>query len=145
MESLLYSTADIAEQKTIQHIVYTYYCEHYKNPQQAFDEYKKLNTFIKQHPDSTHLVRFGRIVFLLKSTTEGIEFHSLGRETSGLAYVKNIRALIDYVQALGANALYSYSTDPGFDIVMRRMRLDITKDIRVGPDGVTYSYYRLEF
>lgn len=145
MESLLYRTADLLEQKQIQQIVYTYYCDHYKNPQQAFEEYKKLNTFIQQHPDSTQLVRFGHIVFLLKATAEGCEFHSLGHETSTFEYIKNIYQLIEYVRGLNVPALYSYSNERKFDIVMRRLKLNVKKDIQVAADGVTYSYYRLEF
>lgn len=146
MESLLYSTAELAEQKQIQQIVYRYYCDHYSDVKQAFDEFKKLNTFIQQQPPGTiQLKRFGCIVFLLKCTPEGIEFHSLGQETTTFEYIKNIYQLVDYVRGLKVPALYSYSNERKFDIVMRRLKLSVKKDRQVAPDGVTYSYYRLEF
>lgn len=139
------STAELQEDKEITKIVYNYYCEHYKNSQQAFDEFKKLNTFMKHNPFTTKFVKFGNIVFLLKLEGSEVEFHSLGKESSMFAYFKDLRQLRDYVKGLNVTAMYSYSNDRTFELMFRRDNLNFTKDRRVAPDGVTYSYYRLEF
>ena len=138
------SIVDIKEDKEINEIVYNYFSNHYKNQQRAFDEFKKLNTKIKLSPN-TKLVKFGKIVFLLKLDQDEIEFHSMGKETSTFAYIKDLHKLCDYAQGLNVKAVYSYSNDSIFETIFRRIKLNFTQDLKVAPDGNTYNYYRLEF
>jgi len=138
------SIADIKEDKEINEIVYNYFSNHYKNQQQAFEEFKKLNTKMKLSPN-TKLVKFGNIVFLLKLDNDEIEFHSIGKETSTFAYIKDLHELVDYAKKLNVKAVYSYSNDSVFEIIFRRIKLNFTQDLKVAPDGNTYNYYRLEF
>jgi hypothetical protein len=138
------SIADIKEDKEINEIVYNYFSNYYKNQQQAFEEFKKLNTKMKLNPN-TKLVKFGNIVFLLKLDDDEIEFHSIGKETSTFAYIKDLHELCDYEKKLNVKAVYSYSNDSVFEIIFRRIKLNFTQDLKVAPDGHTYNYYRLEF
>ena len=133
----------IREDKEITKIVYNYFCDHYRSQPQGFEEFKKFNTRMKQAPN-TKLVKFGNIVFLLKLDDDGIEFHSMGKETSVFAYIKDLRQLVDYVKQLNVPALYSYSNDSMFEIIFRRFQ-NTTQELKVAPDGNTYNYYRLEF
>ena len=136
--------ADIQEDKEIKKIVYNYFCDYYKNQQRGFDEFKKLNTKMKLSPN-TKLVKFGNIVFLLKLDDNEIEFHSIGKETSTFAYIKDLHQLCDYAKSLNVKAVYSYSNDSIFETIFRRIKLNFTQDLKVAPDGRTYNYYRLEF
>lgn len=138
------SYVDIQEDKEIRKIVYNYFCDHYKNQQRGFDELKKLNTKMKLSPN-TKLVKFGKIVFLLKLDNDEIEFHSMGKETSTFAYIKDLHQLCNYAKGLNVRAVYSYSNDSVFEVIFRRIKLNFTRDLKVGPDGNTYNYYRLEF
>ena len=138
------SIAHIKEDKEINEIVYNYFSNHYKNQQRAFEEFKKLNTKMKLSPN-TKLVKFGNIVFLLKLDEDEIEFHSIGKETSTFAYIKDLHELCDYAKGLNVKAVYSYSNDSVFETIFRRIKLNFTQDLKVAPDGNTYNYYRLEF
>jgi hypothetical protein len=107
------------------------------------EEYKKLNMLLATH--QAVLVQSNNIVFLLTQDNNEIEFHSMGQETSAFAFIKNIYRLIDYVKTLNVRAIKTYGNNPVFDKLFLRVSVDATRDIKVGPDGIAYSYYRLEF
>lgn len=129
--------------KDINKIVYSYYLNNYKDRTKTMDEYKKLNMLLATK--QAHLVQSNNIVFLLTQANNEIEFHSMGEETSAFAFIKNIYKLIDYVKTLNVRAIKTYGNNPVFDKLFQRVSVAATKDIQVGPDGTTYSYYRLEF
>jgi len=134
---------DLAD-KEINEIVFKYYLENYKDSKIAVKEYSKLNMIINKD-NLTRLIRIGNIVFLLKFKDNEVEFHSMGHEQSAFAFIRNIYKLIDYVKALGVRAIMTYGNDPVFEKLYQRVLVAATKDIKVGPDGMTYNYYRLEF
>ena len=129
--------------KDVNRIVYTYYLNNYKDRLKTMDEYKKLNMLLATK--QAQLVQSNNIVFLLTQANDEIEFHSMGEETSAFAFIKNIYKLIDYVKTLNVRAIKTYGNNPVFDKLFQRVSVAATKDIQVGPDGITYSYYRLEF
>ena len=129
--------------KDVNRIVYTYYLNNYKDRLKTMDEYKKLNMLLATK--QAQLVQSNNIVFLLTQANDEIEFHSMGEETSAFAFIKNIYKLIDYVKTLNVRAIKTYGNNPVFDKFFQRVSVAATKDIQVGPDGITYSYYRLEF
>lgn len=130
--------------KEINKIVFKYYLENYKDNKIAIKEYAKLNMIINKD-NSTKLIRIGNIVFLLKFNNNEVEFHSIGHEESAFAFIRNIYKLIDYVKALKVHSIATYGNDPVFEKLYERILVSATKDIKVGPDGMTYNYYRLEF
>jgi len=134
--------ADIQDKETTE-IVFNYYLNEYKHHRLAIKEYKKLNTVLANPMSKLH--RIGNIVFLLTIKDDELEFHSMGQEVNTFAFIKNLYALSEYAKELKVHAMYSYSNDKIFDTIFRRIKLDFTKDIKVGPDGITYNYYRLEF
>jgi hypothetical protein len=129
--------------KDVNKIVYTYYLNNYKDRSKTMAEYKKLNMLLATK--QAQLVQSNNIVFLLTQADNEIEFHSMGEETSAFAFIKNIYRLIDYVKTLNVRAIKTYGDNPVFDKLFLRVNVDATRDIKVGPDGTTYSYYRLEF
>jgi hypothetical protein len=94
---------------------------------------------------SSKLIRIGNIVFLLKFNNNEVEFHSMGEETSAFAFIRCIYKLIDYVQELKVRSISTYGNDPVFEKLYERVLVSAKKDKKVGPDGMTYNYYRLEF
>jgi len=134
---------DLAD-KEINEIVFKYYLKEYKISRIAIKEYSKLNMLIK-NDNTTKLIRIGNIVFLLKFNNNEIEFHSMGEETSAFAFIRCIYKLIDYVQELKVRAISTYGNDPVFEKLYERVLVSAKKDKKVGPDGMTYNYYRLEF
>lgn len=134
---------DLAD-KEINEIVFKYYLKEYKISRIAVKEYSKLNMLIR-NDNSTKLIRIGNIVFLLKFKGDEVEFHSMGEESSPFAFIRCIYKLIDYVQGLKVRAISTYGNDPVFEKLYQRVLVKAKKDIKVGPDGMTYNYYRLEF
>jgi hypothetical protein len=134
---------DLAD-KEINEIVFKYYLKEYKISRIAIKEYSKLNMLIR-NDNSTKLIRIGNIVFLLKFKDNEVEFHSMGEESSPFAFIRCIYKLIDYVQGLKVRAISTYGNDPVFEKLYQRVLVKAKKDIKVGPDGMTYNYYRLEF
>lgn len=133
----------ITDKATV-NIVFNYYLKACPHRSAAFEEYKKLNTMLMR--DSTKkLHRINNTVFLLSLHNTECEFHSMGQETSAFAFIKNIYKLIDYARTLNVSAITTYGTDPVFEKLFQRVSVAATRDIQVGPDGTTYSYYRLEF
>jgi hypothetical protein len=130
--------------KAITEIVFRYYLENYPDRKQAIKEYAKLNMLMATD-QSTQLLRIGRIVFLLSFREGEVEFHSMGRETSAFAFIRSIYKLIDFVRGLQVTSISTYGNDPVFEKLYDRVLVEAKKDIRVGPDGMTYNYYRLEF
>jgi hypothetical protein len=130
--------------KEINRIVFKYYLQHYKDSSIAIKEYAKLNTLIRTD-NAAKLIRIGNIVFLLKFNNNEVEFHSMGQETSAFAFIRNIYKLIDYVRTLKVSAINTYGNDPVFEKLYERVLVQAQKENRVGPDGMTYNYYRLEF
>jgi hypothetical protein len=125
-------------------IIYNYYVNYYKDESLANKEYNSLWYLLDT--DSNHqLVTFGKIVFLLKFQNNKVEFHSMGKEPSIFAFANDVRKLINYVKQLGIKEIYSYSNDRAFELVIKRLNMGIKKELDVGPDGLTYTYYRLEF
>ena len=134
---------DLAD-KEINEIVFKYYLQNYKDSKIAIKEYSKLNMLIK-NDNTTKIIRIGNIVFLLKFKGDEVEFHSMGEETSAFAFIRCIYKLIDYVQGLKVRAISTYGNDPVFEKLYQRVLVKAKKDKKVGPDGMTYNYYRLEF
>ena len=134
---------DLAD-KEINEIVFNYYLKEYKISRIAVKEYSKLNMLIR-NDNSTKIIRIGNIVFLLKFKGDEVEFHSMGEESSPFAFIRCIYKLIDYVQGLKVRAISTYGNDPVFEKLYQRVLVKAKKDIKVGPDGMTYNYYRLEF
>ena len=134
---------DLAD-KQINEIVFKYYLQNYKDSKIAIKEYSKLNMLIS-NDNTTKIIRIGNIVFLLKFKGDEVEFHSMGEETSAFAFIRCIYKLIDYVQALKVRAISTYGNDPVFEKLYQRVLVSAKKDKKVGPDGMTYNYYRLEF
>jgi hypothetical protein len=134
---------DLAD-KEINEIVFKYYLKNYKDSKIAVKEYSKLNTLISKD-SSTKLIRISNIVFLLKFNNDEVEFHSMGQEDSAFAFIRSIYKLIDYVQGLKVKSISTYGNDPVFEKLYQRVLVSAKKDIKVGPDGMTYNYYRLEF
>ena len=130
--------------KAITEIVFRYYLENYPDRKQAIREYAKLNMMMAKDP-STRLIRIGNIVFLLSFREDEVEFHSMGRETSAFAFIRSIYKLIDLVRGLQVSSISTYGNDPVFEKLYDRVLVEAKKDIRVGPDGMTYNYYKLEF
>ena len=130
--------------KEINKIVFQYYLENYKDSKIAVKEYSKLNMLINKD-NSTRIIRIGNIVFLLKFDNDQVEFHSMGHEESAFAFIRSIYKLIDYVRALKVRSISTYGNDPVFEKLYQRVLVAATKDLKVGPDGMTYNYYRLEF
>jgi hypothetical protein len=130
--------------KAVTEIVFKYYLENYPDRKQAIREYAKLNMMIATDP-STQLIRIGRIVFLLSFRDREVEFHSMGRETSAFAFIRSIYKLIDLVRGLQVSSISTYGNDPVFEKLYDRVLVKAKKDIKVGPDGMTYNYYKLEF
>ena len=134
---------DLAD-KEINEIVFRYYLKEYKISRIAVKEYSKLNMLIR-NDNSTKLIRIGNIVFLLKFNGDEVEFHSMGEESSPFAFIRCIYKLIDYVQGLKVRAISTYGNDPVFEKLYERVLVSAKKDKKVGPDGITYNHYRLEF
>lgn len=134
---------DLAD-KEINEIVFNYYLKEYKISRIAIKEYAKLNMLIK-NSDTNKLIRIGNIVFLLKFDNNDVEFHSIGEESSPFAFIRCIYKLIDYVQGLKVKSISTYGNDPIFEKLHERVLVKAKKDKKVGPDGITYNYYRLEF
>ena len=134
---------DLAD-KEINKIVFQYYLQNYKDNKIAVKEYAKLNMLISKDV-SSKLIRIGNIVFLLKFNNNDVEFHSMGKETSAFAFIRCIYKLIDYVQELKVCSISTYGNDPVFEKLYERVLVNAKKDKKVGPDGMTYNYYRLEF
>jgi hypothetical protein len=134
---------DLAD-KEINEIVFKYYLENYKDSKIAVKEYAKLNMILNKD-NSAKLMRIGNIVFLLNFDKDEVEFHSMGHETSAFAFIRNIYKLIDYVRGLKVRSISTYGNDPVFEKLYQRVLVSAKKDIKVGPDGMTYNYYRLEF
>ena len=134
---------DLAD-KEINEIVFNYYLKEYKLHRIAVKEYSKLNMLIK-NDNTTKIIRIGNIVFLLKFLGDEVEFHSMGEETSAFAFIRCIYKLIDYVQGLKIRAISTYGNDAVFEKLYERVLVKAKKDKKVGPDGMTYNYYRLEF
>jgi hypothetical protein len=130
--------------KATNEIVFNYYLKEYKNRSQAIEEYKKLNTVLAMSPNKK-LLKINNTVFLLSLDNNEIEFHSIGYETSPFKFIRNLKKLFEFARSKGVSAISSYSNEEIFDKIVMKMNLGITKDIKVGPDGITYSYYRLEF
>lgn len=129
--------------KQVNRIVFNYYQEQYPDPHRAMREYARLNMLLDQGVG--RLYHEGRTVFFLDLQGTEIEFHSMGHETSAFAFVKNIYRLIDYVRTLPVTAIRTYGDNPVFEKLFQRVSVSATRDRQVGPDGHTYSYYRLEF
>ena len=134
---------DLAD-KEINEIVFNYYLKEYKISRIAVKEYSKLNMLIR-NDNSTKLIRIGNIVFLLKFNNNEVEFHSMGHEDSPFAFIRSIYKLIDYVEELKVRSISTYGNDPVFEKLYERVLVKAKKDIKVGPHGMTYNYYRLEF
>jgi hypothetical protein len=134
---------DLAD-KEINEIVFKYYLENYKDSKIAVKEYAKLNMILNKD-SSAKLIRIGNIVFLLNFNNDEVEFHSMGHETSAFAFIRCIYKLINYVQGLKVRSISTYGNDPVFEKLYQRVLVSAKKDIKVGPDGMTYNYYRLEF
>jgi hypothetical protein len=134
---------DLAD-KEINKIVFQYYLENYKDSKIAVKEYAKLNMLLNKN-NSTKIIRIGNIVFLLNFNNDDVEFHSMGHETSAFAFIRNIYKLIDYVQGLKVRSISTYGNDPVFEKLYQRVLVSAKKENKVGPDGMTYNYYRLEF
>jgi hypothetical protein len=130
--------------KEINKIVFNYYLQNYNDNKIAVKEYTKLNMLI-QSDATAKLIRIGNIVFLLKFNNNEVEFHSMGQETSAFAFIRNIYKLIDYVKGLKVSAVNTYGNDPVFEKLYERVLVKARKENKVGPDGMTYNYYRLEF
>jgi hypothetical protein len=129
---------------TTMKIVYNYFIEYYGNRRTAITEFNKLK-FMLKNKETYKLVAFGNTVFLLTFLDHGVEFHSMGRETSAFAFTKNIRRLIDYVKELNVGSISTYGDQEIFEYISERMKLDIKKELKLADDGKTYNYYRLEF
>jgi hypothetical protein len=129
--------------KEVNNIVFNYYLKQYPNPRQAMAEYKKLNMLLDNK--TCQLCRYGNIVFFLMLKNNEVEFHSMGQETSAFAFIRGIYKLIDYVKTLNVSAITTYGNDVVFEKLYERVLVQATKDFKVAPDGVAYSYYRLEF
>tara|TARA_R110002126_G_scaffold106670_3_gene241833 strand:+ start:967 stop:1383 length:417 start_codon:yes stop_codon:yes gene_type:complete len=134
---------DLAD-KEINKIVFQYYLENYKDSKIAIKEYAKLNMILNKD-NSTKIIRIGNIVFLLNFNKDDVEFHSMGHETSAFAFIRCIYKLIDYVQGLKVRSISTYGNDPVFEKLYERVLVSAKKENKVGPDGMTYNYYRLEF
>ena len=130
--------------KEINEIVFKYYLENYKDKGVAVKEYAKLNMLISKN-DENKLIRIGNIVFFLKFKDNEVEFHSMGHEESAFAFIRCIYKLIDYVQGLKVRAISTYGNDPVFEKLYERVLVKAKKENKVGPDGITYNHYRLEF
>jgi hypothetical protein len=134
---------DLAD-KEINEIVFNYYLKEYKISRIAIKEYTKLNMLIK-NSNTNKLIRIGNIVFLLKFKDDDVEFHSMGHEDSPFAFIRSIYKLIDYVQGLKFRSISTYGNDPIFEKLYKRVLVKAKKENKVGPDGITYNYYKLEF
>ena len=134
---------DLAD-KEINEIVFKYYLQNYKDSKIAIKEYAKLNMILNKD-NSAKLMRIGNIVFLLNFNKDEVEFHSMGHETNAFAFIRCIYKLIDYVQGLKVRSISTYGNDPVFEKLYQRVLVSAKKDKKVGPDGMTYNYYRLEF
>jgi hypothetical protein len=125
-------------------IIYNYYLNHYKDNNIANMEYKKLE-YVLNNNKNFKLISFGNIVFLLKIENDDVEFHSMGKEDSVFAFVKDVHKLINYVKQMNVKSISSYSNDVVFKKVVKRLNLNIKNELNAGPDGTTYNYYKLEF
>lgn len=127
----------------VNNIVFKYYLKQYSNPDQAFREYKKLNTVLAHGVGE--LYRQGNIVFFITQRDNELEFHSMGQETSAFAFIRCVYKLIDYAKTLNVRAITTYGNDVVFEKLYDRVSVRATKDSKVGPDGIAYNHYRLEF
>jgi hypothetical protein len=125
-------------------IVYNYFLDQCGNRRSAIEEFNKLRSMLNK-PETYKLISFGNTAFLLILQDGEIEFHSMGRETSAFAFTKNLYRLRDYLKELNVHKVSTYSNDKIFQCVRDRMKLDIKQELKVGPDGQLYNYYRLEF
>lgn len=125
-------------------IVYDYFCDQYNDVKASVDECEKLK-FLITHDKKYQIVSFGNIVFLLKIENNEVEFHSMGKEKSAFAFIKNIYKLIDYVKELKVSAICTYGNDIVFEKLYERVLVNASKEIKVYHDGNAYNYYRLEF
>ena len=125
--------------------VYDYFIDHYGDRRTAINEFNKLKMILDNY-DNHKLVSFGNLIFVLKTENNEVEFHIMGKTTSVFALYKDIHRLINYVKTLNMKSIWSYgNNDPIFEKVGHRLKLDIKKELKIGPDGNTYNYYRLEF
>jgi hypothetical protein len=107
----------------------------------GYNKFKKLLLTDKNYS----LVSFGKTVFFIKFENDEVEFHVMGKELNAFAFINNVYKLINYTKNLNVKAIKTFSNAIVFEKLFQRSKLNATKDYRVGPDGVNYNHYRLEY
>jgi hypothetical protein len=124
----------------IQNLVQEYAKQNTSTPQEADQLILQLAQVVQE--DGAKLIHFGNTLFLVLVRDKGVvEFHTLSVNEDGIALSKHLLSLVNYLKNIGAKVVYSYSNDPKFKILAKRVKVFKTQEVKMPNGQDTTAYY----